>query len=104
MQSRFNLPSRKGSIMSTIRKSTTTITKARMLPTGKDPTGLNHGPLSITRRTVLETMDTTHVKGKNTTRMGGRTHLITTKRMTTCGDSTVQACATASYLPSFMHI
>lgn len=87
-----------------IRKSTTTITKARMLPTGKDPTGLNHGPLSITRRTGMETMDTTHAKGKNTTRMGDRTHLITTKRMTTCGDSTVQACATACYLPSFMHI
>jgi hypothetical protein len=94
MQSQCNLPSRKVSIMWMIRKYTTTITKARMLPMDRDPTDLNHGPLSITRRTVMESMkrDSMYAKAKNTTRILGRIHLITTqKRMMTCGDDSVQA-------------
>jgi hypothetical protein len=78
--------------MWTIRKYTTTITKARILPTGKDPTtGLNHGHLSITQRTDMESMAITDAKGKSITRMDGRIHLITMRRMTTCGNDTVQA-------------
>jgi hypothetical protein len=80
--------------MWTIRKYTTTITKARILPMDKDPTGLNHGPLSITRRTVMESrrQDSMYARAKSTTHMLGRIHLITTqKRMMTCGDDVVKA-------------
>lgn len=103
MQSRCNLPSRKGSTMWTIRRFTTTTTKARMLPTAKDPpAGLNLGHLSIIRRMGMESMDNTHVKEKSTTRMDGQTHLITMKRTRTCGDDTKGTFGW--YLLALMHI